>query len=270
MWRKHISMQNALISVIIPIYNAEEYLEETIYSVLNQTYKNFELLLINHNSTDNSSLIISKFEKKDMRVKSVYLDINMGGPAHPRNIGLDIAQGKYVAFLDSDDVWLEDKLEKQLGVIEEENADIVHTLANIIDEDSMKIGEFKNQRVFDKLKYILRSKNIIYYTNYINVNSVLMRNNDSIKFNEDKDLVAMEDWKFWMDAVAKDKKIILLGEKLLNYRVHTASISNRNSDIGYRKSVYLLSLILLKKEIPLRHYILSSFFNICKLLLKNI
>ena len=110
-------MQEPLISIIIPIYNAELYLEETIDSVLNQTYQIFELLLINHNSTDNSSSIINNFVKKDKRVKAVHLDINMGGPAHPRNVGLDISQGEYVAFLDSDDVWLEKKLEKQFTML---------------------------------------------------------------------------------------------------------------------------------------------------------
>lgn len=263
-------MNKILISVIIPIYNAEDYLEETILSVLNQTYQEFELLLVNHNSTDSSSTIINKFEKKDTRVKAIHLDMNMGGPAHPRNIGIEKAIGKYIAFLDSDDVWVEKKLEEQLKVIQDENAYVVHTLANIIDENSIQIGEFKNQRVFDKLKYILGSKNIIYYTNYINVNSVLMRNDGSIKFNEDKNLIAVEDWKLWIELISKDKKIVLLNKKLLNYRIHSASISNRNSDIGYRKSLYLLSLILLKQEIPLGHYMMSSFFNIYKIFIKNI
>lgn len=268
--KRIVNMHKTLISVIIPIYNAETYLEETILSVLNQTYENFELLLINHNSTDTSPVIINEFEKKDSRVKAIHLNINMGGPAHPRNIGMDKAVGKYIAFLDSDDVWLEEKLEKQLRVIEEENADIVHTLANRINENSVKIGKFKNQKVFNKLKYILNPKNIIYYTNYININSVLMKKDNSIKFSEDNNLVAVEDWKLWIESISQDKKIILIDEELLNYRVHNASISNRSSDIGYRKSLYLLSLILLKKEIPLRHYILSSFFNICKIFIKNI
>ena len=263
-------MQKTLISVIIPIYNAELYLEETIHSVLKQTYENFELLLINHNSTDKSSIIINEFEKKDNRIQAIHLDINMGGPAHPRNVGIDKSKGEYIAFLDSDDVWLEEKLEKQLRVIEEDAADIVHTLANKINENSIKIGEFKNQRIFNKLKYILNPKNIIYYTNYINVNSVLMRKNTSIKFNEDINLVTMEDWKLWIELVSRDKKIILLDEKLLNYRIHNTSMSNRSNDIGYRKSLYLLSLMLLKKEIPLRHYIMSSLFNIFKIIVKNI
>ncbi|MBT5935179.1 glycosyltransferase family 2 protein [Sulfurimonas sp.] len=263
-------MQEPLISIIIPIYNAELYLEETIDSVLNQTYQIFELLLINHNSTDNSSSIINNFVKKDKRVKAVHLDINMGGPAHPRNVGLDISQGEYVAFLDSDDVWLEKKLEKQLEVFRNSDCDIVHTLANIIDKNSDITGKFQNQRVFNKLKYLLSNKSVIYYTNNININSVLMKTDKQIRFNEDKNLVAMEDWKLWMESIYNGKKVILLEEILLNYRVHTASISNRNSDIGYRKTLYLLSLLLLQREIPLRHYFFSTLFNLIKIIIKNL
>ena len=89
-------------------------------------------------------------------------------------------------------------------------------------------------------------------------------------FNEDKNLVAMEDWKLWMESIYNGKKVILLEEILLNYRVHTASISNRNSDIGYRKTLYLLSLLLLQREIPLRHYFFSTLFNLIKIIIKNL
>lgn len=263
-------MQEPLISIIVPIYNAELYLEETINSVLNQTYKNFELLLINHNSTDNSSLIVNNFTKKDTRVRVVNLDINKGGPAYPRNVGIELSKGEYIAFLDSDDVWWEKKLEKQLKVLQSSDCDIVHTLANTIDENSEMTGKFQNQRVFKKLKYILSDKSVIYYTNHININSVLMKNDKQMRFNENENLVAMEDWKLWMESIYNGKKVILLEEILLNYRVHSASISNRNSDVGYRKTLYLLSLLLLKREIPLRHYAFSSLFNIFKIIIKNL
>ena len=257
------------VSVIIPIYNAENYLKETIDSVLNQTYKDFELFLVNHNSTDGSLEIIKWYEELDKRVKIINLDINRGGPAYPRNEGLKASSGKYVAFVDSDDVWLKNKLEKELESMHTSGADIVHTLANTIDENSLITGDFQNQRLYNKLKYILGAKSIIYYTNYININSVLIKNNQSIYFSEEKNLVAMEDWKLWMELIRNDKRVVLLEEKLLNYRVHSASISNRHSDIGYRKSLYLLSLMLLKKEIPLRHYIFSSLLNVFKIFMKN-
>ncbi len=259
-----------LVTIITPLYNAEKYIAQTIQSVINQTYQNWEIIIVDDCSIDSSREIVKQYEKNDSRIRLIQSETNFGGPARPRNIGIENAKGEYIAFLDADDVWLEEKLEKQLKVFKNNEVDIVHTLANKIDENSVMIGEFKNQRVFNKLKYILNQKNIIYYTNYINVNSVLMKRKGVIRFNEDINLVAMEDWNLWIESVFNNKKIVLLEEKLLKYRVHSASISNRSSDIGFRKSLYLLSLKFLKKEIPLRHYMLSSFFTFSKILVKNL
>jgi len=263
-------MSDSLVSVIVPVYNAENYLKETIESVLIQSYNNIELILVNHNATDTSEAIIQAYVKQDTRVKSIFLPINKGGPAYPRNEGLKIANGKYIAFLDADDVWLKSKLEEQMVLIQESGADMVHTLANKIDENSKIQGDFKNQRVHKRLQYILNEKNIIFYTNYININSVLLKKSDSIIFSEDINLVAMEDWNLWMQYISSGKKVILLEKKLLNYRVHSSSISNRGSDIGYRKSLYLLSLVFLGKAIPMRHYMMSSLAVCAKILIKNL
>jgi len=258
-----------LISVIIPVYNAEKYLKETIESVLEQTYQNIEVILVNHNSTDSSCDIIKKYQKEDSRVIVLELDINKGGPAYPRNEGLRIAQGTYIAFLDSDDVWMENKLEKQLFMLNQNDLDMIHTSAYIIDESSNIQGVFNNQRVFNFLKYIINVKNIIFYTNYININSVLIKNQDLPLFNEDINLVAMEDWKFWIDTFYQGKKIMFLDKKLLKYRIHTSSTSQRDSDIGYRKSLYLLSLVLVESKITLRHYFFGSLSHFIRIVLKK-
>ena len=94
------------VSVIMPVYNTEKYLSEAIESVLNQTYSDFELLLINDRSTDNSKQICIDYSKKDNRIR--FFDNNTGehGPGPTRNIGLDNAKGEYVYFMDSDD-WIE-------------------------------------------------------------------------------------------------------------------------------------------------------------------
>jgi len=260
----------SLVSVIIPIYNAEIYLEETILSVLNQTYENFELILVNHNSNDNSKTIIEKYQQQDKRIKVITLDVNKGGPGYPRNEGIKVATGEYIAFIDSDDVWLSEKLERQVQFLQEREADVVHTLAYSIDEKSNITGTFMNQRVYNKFKYFFSIQSIIYYTNFININSVLMKKDSNICFSEDVNLVAMEDWKLWMESILNGKKVILLEEKLLNYRIHNLSASKRESDIGYRKSLHLLSLMLLEKKIPLRHFIFSSILNLFKIALKNL
>ena len=102
------------VSIVVPCYNCEKYIGETIDSVLNQTFSHFELLLIDDCSTDKTAAKIKKYVKKDTRVKYYRLKENSGA-ARSRNHGLSLAKGRFIAFLDADDVWLEDKLERQLS-----------------------------------------------------------------------------------------------------------------------------------------------------------
>ena len=106
------------ISVIIPTYNAEKFLPRTISSVLNQTFKEFELIIVDDCSSDKTGEIIEGFEKKDGRITGVFLDKNSGAPAHPKNIGVGLSKGDYIAFLDHDDEWLPQKLERQLNLVD--------------------------------------------------------------------------------------------------------------------------------------------------------
>lgn len=105
-------MMNNLISIIIPVYNDEKYLNDTINTVLNQTYKNWELILVDDCSVDGSKKIIDKYLKKDQRIK-YYKQSKNGGPALARNKGIELAKGKYLCFLDSDDLWDNYKLQIQ-------------------------------------------------------------------------------------------------------------------------------------------------------------
>lgn len=258
-----------LVTVITPLYNAQDYIAETIESVIKQSYQNFEMLIIDDCSTDSSRDIVRKYEEQDSRVRLIESEFNFGGPARPRNIGLDNAKGDYVAFLDADDVWLPEKLKKQVSFLEKNmTVNICHTLAEVIDENSINKGKIRKSKLYDVLSILLNKRNILYYINYININSTLMRIDKKIKFDEDKNIIAVEDWKYWIDNQNNGKAIKYFNEVLLNYRVHDSSISNRKSDIGYRKSIYMLTMLLLKKEISLLHYFLSSVFHILKILKK--
>lgn len=256
-----------LVSVITPLYNAEKYIAQTIEGVISQTYKNWEMIIVDDCSTDNSRNIVKNYQNKDNRIKLIKLEANFGGPARPRNIGIENAKGKYIAFLDADDVWLPHKLEKQIAYLEENSdIDICHTLANVIDENSKIQDFFDNQKTYDKLKYIISKDNLLFYTNNININSTLMRSDKEIKFEEDKNLVALEDWKYWIDNQISGKKIALMSEILINYRVHQSSISNRGSDSGYRKAIYVLSKILLNNDIKTRHFFFSVLLHLFKMI----
>lgn len=103
----------------MPCYNSQYYMRHAINSVLIQSYKNWELLIIDDGSTDDSASIIQEYILKDPRIKYFKTDIPSGSPVLPRNIGIGHAKGKYIAFLDSDDVWLPNKLETQLRMFEQ-------------------------------------------------------------------------------------------------------------------------------------------------------
>ena len=101
------------VSVIVPIYNAESTLHATLDSIANQTFFDLEVLMLDDCSTDASREIIDCYAERDARFQAIHLKENHGAPAGPRNIGLDMAQGEWIAFLDSDDIWHNDKLERQ-------------------------------------------------------------------------------------------------------------------------------------------------------------
>lgn len=117
-------MNNDLVSIIIPIYNSANYLEDTLKSVVNQTYKNYEAILIDDGSTDNSMEIAYKFAKKNQKIKIIKAEHK--GVSNARNIGIKSANGRYLTFLDSDDIWLPNKLEEQLKFIKTNNYEFVY------------------------------------------------------------------------------------------------------------------------------------------------
>ena len=101
------------VSIIMPVYNSKKYITETIKSVQAQTYENWELIIVDDCSTDNTVKIIKDFMYKDLRIKLTILDKNQG-VSHARNISLDNTTGRYIAYLDSDDIWKKNKLSRQI------------------------------------------------------------------------------------------------------------------------------------------------------------
>lgn len=119
-------MENNLVSIITPAYGTESFIAETIESVIAQTYPHWELLIADDCSPDNLSKIVKKYEEKDHRVKYLKMEKN-GGPANARNLALRNAKGRYVAFLDSDDLWHPDKLKKQLAFMQKNDYSFTYT-----------------------------------------------------------------------------------------------------------------------------------------------
>lgn len=138
-------------SIIMPCHNGSQYLTESIESVLAQTCSDWELIVVDDGSTDNSVDIVRGFVEKDSRIKLFHTERASGSPTEPRNIGIQHATGRYIAFLDCDDVWLPTKLEKQLPLFEHEKTAVVFSYYEKMTEEGKR-----NNRIIkspDKVSY---------------------------------------------------------------------------------------------------------------------
>ena len=134
---------NNLVSIIMPCHNGEKYIRDAINSVLSQTYTDWELLIVDDNSSDNSANIIEDFCKKDERIKLLHTEKSTGLPATARNIGINAARGRFIAFLDCDDIWLPVKLEHQIPLFKMKNVAVVFSYYAKMNEE----GDFQNRLV---------------------------------------------------------------------------------------------------------------------------
>lgn len=213
-------MYNTLISVIMPAYNAEKYIEESIKSVINQTYTNIELIIVNDCSKDKTQEIIDKWSKEDSRIKK-YINEKNSGVAYTRNYGIQKSTGEWIAFLDSDDLWTKDKLQKQIELIVNNNMEpaIIYTASQFIDENGEKYNYIMNVPKNIEYKELLKQ-------NVISCSSVLVKKEiiENTKMENDK---AHEDFITWL-KILKDYNICAYGidEPLLIYRI------SRNSKSG--------------------------------------
>ncbi len=206
-----------LVTVVMPVYNAESFLADAIESVLNQTYRNFELLLIDDCSKDESLHIAKKYEEKDRRVRVLRNRVNQG-VAKTRNYGVREAKGEYIALLDSDDVWQQEKLERQLHLLEQENAELAYCSYDFIDEEGRTI--LRPFLVPKKTDF-----NRMLYENDIGCSTVVIRS-DVFKqhlFNPD---CYHEDYALWMELLQEGVKAVGLTEVYVHYRKVSGSRSD--------------------------------------------
>ncbi len=135
-------MDKPIVSVIMPTHNDVKYLTRAIDSVISQSFKEWELLVVDDGSTDETPDVIASYCKKDERIKPFRIEKASGSPTKPRNIGIENATGRYIAFLDSDDVWLPTKLERQIATFEKhEDAAIVFSYYNTINEQGLMMNK---------------------------------------------------------------------------------------------------------------------------------
>ncbi|MEM6529315.1 MAG: glycosyltransferase family A protein, partial [Chloroflexota bacterium] len=131
---------STMITVLMPAHNAELYLEEAVDSILNQTYTDYEFIIVNDNSTDRTQEIIDRYTAQDDRISSIQVNVRSASAA--RNVGLDYAKGDYVALMDSDDIALPDRLEKQMRAAEEQpDVTVWGTYMRYMTEDGIPMGD---------------------------------------------------------------------------------------------------------------------------------
>lgn len=205
-----------LISIIMAAYNAEKTIEQAINSVLNQTYRKFELLVINDASKDRTEFIVKEIAKKDSRVKLIQ-NLKNRGVSYTRKHGLEEARGTWIAILDSDDMWANNKLEKQIQVQREKAADLLYTGSGFIDADGNPISWYLNVPTELSYKKLLKQ-------NLISNSSALVRKELYEQFYAEGDKMH-EDFAIWLGILKEGKIAYGINEPLLIYRITKSSKS---------------------------------------------
>lgn len=222
-----------MISVIIPCYNCGNFVQETLDSVTNQTYSDFEIIAIDDCSNDNTLSVLEKYSENEDRLK-IYKNKDNLGVAQTRNKAAELAKGKYIAFLDADDVWVRDKLEQQVLILEnDKKVDLSYTSYTLYNETLQNIISVYNVPT-----------NVVYqdmlYENFIGLSTVVVRRDVFLRFKMSDEYIH-EDYVLWLKLLKNDYKFLGINKSLMKYRVFQGSrnASKFNSLIGRIKILYL-------------------------------
>lgn len=221
-----------LVSVVMPAYNAEKYIGEAIRSVQSQTYKNWILLAIDDCSTDHTAEIIQSFANEDNRVRLIRNVHNLGA-AKTRNRGFELAEGEWVALLDSDDVWYSEKLEKQLAKAMESGSEIIYCSYSLIDRCGNKISDYT---VPEQTSYCeMLKESVLSCSTTLLAKSVVDKNRFSSDYYH-------EDLAYWLQLLKSGYSATACCESLAGYRIlegsrsHSKIQSAKNRWVIYRKA----------------------------------
>ena len=235
---------SGLVSIITPSYNSSRFIKASIDSVLSQTYQDWEMIIVDDKSPDNSNKIIENYIKNDSRIRLIKLNKN-SGPAIARNRAIKEAAGRYIAFLDADDVWLPLKLQKQIKFMQGKDICLSYTEYIKIDENSTEIsGVIHSPRRVDYAK-MLRSNYIpcltaIYDTKMIG--KVYMPN-----------ILKRQDYGLWLKILKQIDYAYALNEPLAKYRIYHSSVSSN-------KFIAALYVWKLFREVEKLNIIQASYY----------
>lgn len=215
-----------LISIVIPTYNRVKYLLECVNSILKQSHTEFEVIIISDGSTDNSKEEIAKLN--DSRIKFIELDRNYGYPARARNEGIKLSKGDYIAFCDDDDLWNEDKLKKQIDLINQ-GCNFVFSDYKFLNKSKGLLYKFYLNFVVRVIINVMHPKLSYFFlslTNPIVNSSVIVKKSliSKIMFDESISFRASEDYQLWIQIYDTSKPFYIT-EELVIYRIHENNIS---------------------------------------------
>ena len=247
-------------SIVIPTYNRAIFIAELLQTLSNQSIKDFEVLICDDGSTDNTREVVASFA--DQLIIKYFFNENWGGPAHPRNVGIKNAIGEWICFLDSDDLWYENKLESVSNVMSSD-IDVIFHLFSTNTGKATKIGLYKVPVDRDLFEDLLINGNKIVNSSLV-VRRQLLLEIDGL--SEDKKLIGVEDYDLTIRLARNGAKFFFLNQVLGLYRVNDTNISS-DYVMQVNKVAYLLQqyeqdskpkIRLQMKALP--SYLMGSYF----------
>ena len=240
------------VSIILPVYNGERYINRTITSILQQTMPNFELIVIDDCSTDKSLQHLQEWAQRDSRIQVVANTQNMG-VADARNKGIALAKGEYICFVDSDDTWHSDKLERQMNFMKQSLCDFSCTAYAMVDDE----GKFIKNRLIDKQQIVLED---LLKENYICCSTVMLKAELAKQYSMNGSY-AHEDYVYWLDLLQNGAKGAVFDQVLTRYRLAQSGRSaNKGKAAQGRWQIYreYLNYGIIKSTRYFVHYALNG------------
>lgn len=225
-----LSTEDIMVSIITPCYNSSPFIRSCINSVLEQSYPDWELLLVDDCSTDNTADIIQEYCRKDSRVRYLKTSEPSGSPCLPRNIGIEHACGRYIAFLDSDDMWLPTKLEEQIGLFEDKKTAIVYSDYEKISEAGKRSGRRIQAPKGATYHFLLKGNVIGNLTGVYDTAKV-----GKVYFQK----IHHEDYVLWLSILKQGYMAKSTGTVTALYRIRSQSVSsNKWKVLAWQWKIY--------------------------------
>ena len=210
------------VSIIIPTYNSEKFLDRTVRGVLQQSYKDWELIIVDDKSSDRTGEIIRNWEKQDNRICSIFLENNSGGPARPKNIGIQSSRGKYIAFCDHDDEWFSEKLQKELDLLKQSQNHHAFITCNSL----IRIGNSEFDYLTPSYSRSDQLEKMLEHNFVHSCSSLVFEKEAFLRLGFfDESLKWSDDWDFYIRFLASGGEVDIVPEKLFTWHSQQASAS---------------------------------------------